>query len=145
MTSKLIKTAIAAGVAIISLSVTPGYATDASVAEEALLKAWERAEGRAALSIPAQPLAAPPGMVPMIVYVPAQQMQPAAVPPHSHAPMPPKAAQTIVGTHCSINDVAVLTKDAPSCQKAGGKVVAERTRFKFSIGCTKENWQKCQL
>ncbi len=89
---------------------------------------------------PTQPLAAPPGMVPMIVYVPAQQMQPAAVPPHTHAPMPPQAAQTINATHCSINDVAVLTKDAPSCQKAGGKVVTERATFSVQIcgesGCS---------
>ncbi len=85
-------------------------------------------------SVPAQPLATPPGMVPMIVYVPAQQMQP-AVPPHTHAPTPPQAAQKLSATHCSINDVAVLTQDAPSCQKAGGKVVAERASFRINKVC----------
>ncbi len=86
------------------------------------------------LSTPTQPLAVPPGMVPMIVYVPAQQMhsQPMAAPaappvaPHTHAP---QAALTINATHCSINDVGMLTKDVPSCQKAGGKVVAEKASF----------------
>ncbi len=86
-------------------------------------------------AIPTQPLAAPPGMVPMIVYVPAQQMQPAAVAPHIHAPTPPQAAQTINVTHCSINDVAVLTKDAPSCQKAGGVVKKERASFAMQTVC----------
>ncbi len=72
---------------------------------------------------------APPGMVPMIVYVPAQQMQ-APIPPHTHAP---QAAQTIDATHCSINDVAVLTQNAPSCEKAGGRVVAERASFFMTL------------
>ncbi len=68
---------------------------------------------------------APPGMVSMTVYVPAQQMQ-APIPPHTHAP---QATQTIDATHCSINDVAVLTQDALSCEKAGGTVVAVRASF----------------
>ncbi len=80
-------------------------------------------------SIPTQALAALPGMVPMIVYVPAQQMPHQSItapfPPHSHAP----AAQSIEATHCSINDVDVLTQDSPSCAKAGGQVVAERASF----------------
>ncbi len=81
--------------------------------------------------LPTTPLSAPPGMVPMIIYVPAQQMQ-APIPPHTHAPQ----AATIEGTHCLINDVAVLTQDAPSCEKAGGKVVAERALFENpSSGC----------
>ncbi len=91
--------------------------------------------GIASFAIPTQPLAVPPGMVPMIVYVPAQQMQ-APIPPHAHAP---QAAQTINATHCSVNDVAVLTKDAPSCQKAGGKVVEERASFS-ETDCIPTNW-----
>ncbi len=89
----------------------------------------------------ALPATAPPGTVPMIVYVPAQQMhsQPMAVPmqpvpPHSHVP---QAAQTIDATHCSINDVAVLTQDSTSCVKAGGEVVAERASFCSIWGSTK--------
>ncbi len=63
----------------------------------------------------------PPGMIPMTVYVPAQQMQ-APIPPHTHA-------QKINVTHCLVSDVAVLTQDAPSCEKAGGTVVKERASF----------------
>ncbi len=130
MVSKILKSASAVGVAIVALSVTSSYARDLN---DLLLDEMKRMQSRGGYSIPAQPLAVPPGMVPMIVYVPAQQIQsqPMAAPvaPHTHAPTPPQAARTIEGTHCSINDVDVLTQDPPSCEKAGGKVVAEKASF----------------
>ncbi len=122
MASKLAKTALATCLVFGASGVGSVYAEET----------WHMKEGAAQQAFFAIPTA-PPGMVPMIVYVPAQQMhgQPMAapvqpIPPHTHAP---QAAQTIDATHCSINDVAVLTQDAPSCEKAGGEVVAERASF----------------
>ncbi len=124
MKSKLLKTALAACLVVSVSGVGTVYAQDD----------MRKAQAAVQFSLPT----APPGMVPMIVYVPAQQMygQPMAapvqpVPPHTHAP---QAAQTIDATHCSINDVAVLTQDGASCEKAGGKVAAERASFYFCWG-----------
>ncbi len=133
MKSKLLRVALATCVVMAGM-------TAQSVSAETQAEIQARLERQlsktsASYAIPT----APPGMVPMTVYVPAQALHalpmaaPVAppVPPHTHAPMPPQAAQTINATHCSVNDVAVLTKDAPSCQKAGGKVVAERASFEI--------------
>ncbi len=128
MTYKILKIAVAAGIGIISLSATSGHTSELGVLEAELVKQDSKtSETPVFYSIPTHPLAAPPGLVPMIVYMPAQLIQPATIPPHTHATM----AQTIEGTHCSINDVAVLTQDPPSCEKAGGKVVAERANFSY--------------
>ncbi len=115
MISRLIRTALATCLVVAGT-------TTGSISHESVT--WIPNNLVPAFALPA----APPSMVPMVVYVPAQQMQP-AVPPHTHAPQAAQAAQTIDATHCSINDVAVLTQDAPSCEKAGGEVVAERGSF----------------
>ncbi len=115
MISRLIKTALATCLVMAGMT-AQSFSLERQLAQQLRAEWW---------SIPT----APPGMVPMVVYVPAQQMQPTAIPPHTHAP---QAAQTIDATHCSINDVAVLTQDVPSCEKAGGTVVKERASFGYS-------------
>ncbi len=137
MNSKLLTTALATCLMMVGVTAQPSFAeTPAGARLMAPFLMMDRYVTHAAqYGIPSTP----PGMVPMTVYVPAQALHalpmaaPVAppVPPHTHAPMPPQAAQTINATHCSINDVAVLTQDAPSCTKAGGKVVAEKASFAF--------------
>ncbi len=110
MISRLTKTTLATCLLVGVSGVGSGYAHDSKPPQPP----------RMAFALPAPP----PGMVPMIIYVPAQQMQ-APIPPHTHAPQ----AATIEGTHCLINDVAVLTQDAPSCEKAGGEVAYTKSAF----------------
>ncbi len=77
-------------------------------------------------SLPTMP---PAALVPMIVYVPVRQMNGAVAPAHTHA----SSTQAIEATHCSIKDVAVLTRDEPSCEKAGGHVIENRTTFNLEM------------
>ncbi len=145
MASKTIRSLMISGVLVGSGAL---YFAQAAGAQENRLFGNGKTPTYAVPTQLAPTLAAPPGMVPMIVYVPAptQYRQPMAVPvappvaPHTHAPQPPRAAQTIQATHCSINDVDVLTQDAPSCEKAGGKVVAERASFADFQGTCPPGW-----